>query len=118
MKFRFQDFEIWKDSIVITKKLLALAKHLEETKHFAFADQLRRAVLSISNNIAEGSGSDSKRDFAHFLTISKRSTFECANIILVLEQLEKVTSEKSEEYLTQLDLLSRKITNFKKSLID
>lgn len=40
----------------------------------------------MSNNIAEGSGSNSKREFSQFLNIARRSTFENANVILVLEK--------------------------------
>jgi four helix bundle protein len=103
-RFRFQDFEIWKDSIELTKKILLVTNDLEDAKNFAFADQLRRAVLSISNNIAEGSGSDSKKDFNHFLTIAKRSAFECANIILVLDQLNQIND--AQEILNSLERIS------------
>ena len=116
IKFRFQDFEIWKDSVDLTRVLLNISSQLEVRKQFSFADQLRRATLSISNNIAEGSGSDSMKDFSHFLTISKRSVFECANMILIMDELFPGNEVDKDEILNKLDHLSRKITNFKKTL--
>ena len=76
VKFRFQDLKIWQLSIEIAHSLFDIADEFEKKKLYRFAEQLRGAGLSMSNNIAEGSGSDSKREFKHFLNIAKRSTFE------------------------------------------
>ena len=65
--FRFEDLEIWRRAIAIGGELCVLADKLDEQKKWKFAEQLRGAALSISNNIAEGSGSASDRDFANFL---------------------------------------------------
>ena len=72
--------------------------------------------MSTPNNIAEGSGSDSKRDFANFLNIAKRSVFENANIIILLSRRGLIDSDTEKELLEELDKLSRKISNFRKSL--
>jgi len=116
VKFRFQDLEIWQLAIEIADKLFDIADDLERRKLYRFAEQLRGSGMSISNNIAEGSGSDSTKDFANFLNIAKRSTFENANIIILLKRRNLVTSEKENELLEKLDKLSRKIANFRKSL--
>jgi len=83
--FRFQDLQIWKKAIEIGEKLLDIADELEARKLYRFAEQVRGASLSISNNIAEGSGSFSKNEFAQFLNIARRSTFENANMAIVFE---------------------------------
>ena len=69
-KFRFQDLEIWKEAIEIGNLLFDIADELEKKKLFRFAEQLRGAGMSISNNIAEGSGSSSKAEFRQFLNIA------------------------------------------------
>jgi four helix bundle protein len=117
-KFRFMDLEIWKDSIQIGDKLLVLAERLEAKRLYRFADQLRGSALSMSNNIAEGSGSSSKRDFSNFLNMARRSTFENANVIFVLEKRGLVDHEEATDSLRSLDRLCRKITNFQKTLRD
>ncbi len=80
-KFRFVDLEIWQDSIEVAERLFDLADGLEAKRLYRFAEQLRGSGLSMSNNIAEGSGSTSKREFLNFLNIVRRSTFENANIL-------------------------------------
>jgi four helix bundle protein len=56
---------------------------LEEKRRYRFAGQLRRSGLSMPNNIAEGAGSTSKREFAQFLNIARRSTFEMASLVMI-----------------------------------
>ena len=80
-QFRFQDMQIWQRAAAFSPGLFHLADQLEKQRLFRFAEQLRGAVLSITNNIAEGSGSVSQIDFANFLNTARRSTFEVANIL-------------------------------------
>ena len=115
-KFRFVDLEIWQDSIEVGDHLFDLADGLEAKRLYRFADQLRGAGMSMSNNIAEGSGSTSKREFLNFLNIARRSTFENANILLVLEKRQLLGPDVVTEMLDRLDHLCRKITNFQRSL--
>ena len=65
---------------------------------------------------AEGSGSSSKREFSNFLNIARRSTFENANVILVLENRGLIDQEEVFELLERLDHLCRKITNFQRRM--
>lgn len=84
-QFRFQDLEIWIHAARFSPELFLLADKLEKRRFFRFAEQLRAATLSITNNIAEGSGSTSDVDFANFLNMARRSTFEVANILFILD---------------------------------
>jgi four helix bundle protein len=116
VKFRFQDLKIWQLSIQIADELFDLANELEKRKLYRFAEQLRGAGMSMSNNIAEGSGSGSKKEFSQFLNIARRSTFENANILILLERRGLIQREQLEKLLSDLDILCRQITAFQKSL--
>jgi len=72
--------------------------------------------MSITNNIAEGSGSFSQKDFANFLNVSRRSVFECANILHLYERREIIDEETREMLLKKLVILSKMLTNFRKTL--
>jgi four helix bundle protein len=117
-QFRFMDLDIWKDSIVLNDQFFDLADALVDSKSYRVAEQLRAASLSISNNIAEGSGSFSSKDFANFLNIAHRSIFETANISCVAHRRKFIDKNKLDQLLNDLDTLSRKITNFRKSLLN
>ena len=115
-EFRFEDFEIWKKACDVGDVLCDLADKLGEQHLYGFADQLRRAALSISNNIAEGSGSESNKEFANFLNYARRSVFECASMVIFFERKQHISSMQKEDPLPQLSELSRKIISFKRSL--
>jgi four helix bundle protein len=115
-KFRFQDLDIWKESVEIGIILFDIADKLEEQKLFRFVEQLRGAGMSMSNNIAEGSGSSSKSEFKNFLNIAKRSTFENANILIILDRRNLIDTETLSSVLERLDKLCRQIACFQRSL--
>src|SRR4051812_28154643 len=81
--FRFQNIEVWRRAADLSGRLFKLAEKLDERRYFRFAEQLRAATLSITNNIAEGSGSASEADFANFLNTARRSVFEVANMLMI-----------------------------------
>ncbi|MBA4390289.1 MAG: four helix bundle protein [Syntrophus sp. (in: bacteria)] len=115
-KFRFQDLDIWEESIEIGNILFDIADKLEENKLYRFSEQLRGAAMSVSNNIAEGSGSTSKNEFSHFLNIARRSAFENANILLILNKRNLISIQVLESLLDRIDVLCRKIMNFRKAI--
>lgn len=115
--FRFEELDMWKEGIRITKPLLLIANNLENKHLYRFAEQLRAAVMSITNNIAEGSASFSNKEFAQFLNISRRSLFECFNILVILNDSNIIEDDILIKQKEELDHLSRKITNFRKTLI-
>ncbi len=116
VNFRFQSLEIWKLAIEIADELFDIADELEKKHYFRFAEQLRGAGISMPNNIAEGSGADTKKEFSYFLGIARRSTFENASMLIVIHRRKLITDEKLDNLLDKLDKECRMITNFKKSL--
>lgn len=114
--FRFQNLEIWNRAATASQALFAIADHLETRKNYRWAEQLRAATLSITNNIAEGSGSYSKAEFAQFLNFARRSVFETANILLQTSQC-LPDQETCEQLLAELAEISRMIHGFRNSLL-
>ena len=114
--FRFQDLEIWKKAIEIGNKLFDIADDLERKKLFRFAEQVRAAGLSMSNNISEGSGSFSDREFARFLNIARRSTFENANMVIVFEKRDLISADERDELLLDLEEECKMISGFIRTL--
>jgi len=84
-KFRFQDLKIWQSAMEITDELFDIADSLERKKLFRFAEQLRGSAMSMSNNIAEVQVPH-KEEFIQFLNMARRSTFESANILIILQR--------------------------------
>jgi four helix bundle protein len=114
--FRFEDLEIWKRSIKITDEIFSIADIIESKHQYRFADQLRGAVLSISNNIAEGSGSSSKKDFTQFLNYAHRSIFETVNMLILASRREYFNEQQKSHLINELEEISKMISGFSKSL--
>ena len=115
-QFRFQNLEIWKRAIEIANALLDIANEMDERKFYRFSDQLRGAALSISNNIAEGAGSASKKEFAQFLNFAKRSCFENANMLILFHKRQLIESDVHDRLLNELEEESKMIEAFRKTL--
>ena len=115
-RFRFEDLEIWQLARNLAVKFHRLAETLDKRRLYRYAEQLRGAGLSLTNNIAEGSGSTYGQEFRQFLNYSRRSLFEDASMLMVFEQLDLINPSEIDELLTDCDVLSRKITNFSRSL--
>jgi len=114
--FRFQDLEIWKKAAAFTPALFELADELDRRRKFRFAEQLRAATLSITNNVAEGSGSFSGIDFANFLNTSRRSTFEVANVLMLLGPHGYFGTLNWAGLIPELEEESKMLTGFIKNL--
>ena len=114
--FRYEDLEIWQLARLLAVKLHKLAEDLEKKRLYRYAEQLRGAGLSLTNNIAEGSGSVHSPEFQQFPNIASRSLFEDSSMLMVFESLGLFQTGEIDSILADCDLLSRKITNFSRSL--
>jgi len=114
--FRFQNLDIWKKAVEIGMELFDIADELDRKHLYRFAEQLRASALSMSNNIAEGSGSTSRKEFNQFLNVARRSTFENANMTIIYQMRQLISGEQKEHLLEELDRLCRMISGFARSL--
>ena len=72
----FRELDAWKYAMELTDVVYDIVKRFPSDERYALGDQLRRAVVSIPSNIAEGFGRESHADFAHFLAQARGSLFE------------------------------------------
>ncbi|MFT3794474.1 four helix bundle protein [Flavobacterium sp.] len=67
MTTSFEEFDVYKKGVVLTKLIFELLNRKEFEKEFAIKDQIKRATISITNNIAEGSEYNNNKQFVRFL---------------------------------------------------
>ncbi len=114
--FRFEKMEIWQRAAEASMPLFDLAEALDDRKYYRFGEQLRAATLSITNNIAEGSGSDSDDDFSNFLKFARRSVFEVANMLILFVRKGYLGKSEVELLLPELQEQSKMILAFRRTL--
>lgn len=115
--FRFERLDVYRSAVEVTSPLFDIAEQAELLKKFRFANQLEGAALSVTNNIAEGSGSDSDIEFARFVGIARKSVYECANILLILNHRRMIVDTTLQTNYQNLIGLSVKLFNFRKTLL-
>lgn len=99
-----QDFKkllVWQKAIQLATNTYKLTSVFPPEERFGLTNQIRRAVISISNNIAEGCGRFSQKDLVHFLQISLGSTNEIENCLIIGQGLCFLTDDAFNELNSQ-----------------
>ena len=112
----FRDLIVWQRSVDFAVEVYRLTRRFPPDERFAMTSQLRRAAISVSSNIAEGSARDSLKDRRHFYGTSRSSLKESESLILVGQRLEFLTEAESEVALGYADETSRLLTRLRQSL--
>ena len=109
--FGFERLDVWSKSRLLTNKIYKFTQLFPDHEKFGMASQLRRAVISICSNIAEGSSRNSRKDQAHFYNIAYSSLMETLNQLILSCDLNyidiKVLNELRDEIHTISLMLNR-----------
>lgn len=116
-KFRFRDFQIYKDARELRKSLKRLSDKFPKTEDYCLKQQLWRALDSIILNIAEGSDRGTDKDFAHFLNTSHTSLNEVVACLDLAFDNRYITEEELETYINKCGDLANQLTAFRKKLL-
>ena len=95
----FRSLVVWQRAIDLVRMVYAVAKNFPAEERYALTDQLRRAVVSIPANIAEGNGRASNKDYAHFLSIARGSLYETLTHLEIAKQLDYLSDYTEIEAL-------------------
>ena len=107
--YHFEEIEAWKKSQIVALKIYKL---LHINVDYGFKNQIQRAVVSISNNIAEGFERGSDADFRRFLFIALGSSSEVKSMIYMACHLNYITQEESNQLQNDLVEISLLIKGF------
>ena len=106
--FRFEELDIWRLSVDYGKGCYAIASEFPKHELFALGSQLRRASLSISNNIAEGSVGSSA-NFKKYINTAIGSVLETVNILNFAYEIGYINLDIKKEKYNQAELLIKKM---------
>lgn len=112
----FEEFEVHKKGVLLTKHVFKLLNNSSIEREFGFKDQIKRAVISITNNIAEGSEYNNNKQFVRYLKIAKGSCAEVRNMLILARELEFCSDGEIQESLILSIEISQNISNFIKYL--
>lgn len=106
---KFEDLNIWKLSLKITKEIYDLAAKKEFSKDFRLKDQIRGAIISVSSNIVEGFEKNNNNEFIRFLKIAKGSAGEVKNQLKIALIVGYITNQEFKKVDEELEDLANQI---------
>jgi four helix bundle protein len=109
--FSFEKLDVWKKSRLLTNKIYKLTDEFPDFEKFGMMGQLRRAVISICSNIAEGSSRKSKKDQGHFYNIAFSSLMETLNQLILSNDLEYLSIQALNELRDEIHTISLMLNN-------
>ncbi|GAB5559495.1 MAG: four helix bundle protein [Synoicihabitans sp.] len=115
-QFRFQKLSVWQNARALSGEIYAVTKTFPRDEQFGLTSQLRRAAVSISTNIAEGSGRNSDPDFAHFLEIAYGSTMEVASLLFLATDANLIDLATRDRLLALSSEVSAQLAALNRSL--
>lgn len=115
MKFKFEELRVYQEAIAFVTYIYSIIKKWPSIYKFNLVDQLQRAALSISLNIAEGSGRTSK-DFQHFLSIARGSCYECIPLVTIARHEGLLTEKEFIDVYERIAVIAKMLTSLKSSI--
>lgn len=114
--FKFENLDIWKLACEYADEIHKLTKRFPVDERYSLTDQLNRSSSSIADNIAEGSGATTVRDFSNYLQTSVKSTYESVSQLYRAWRRGYITDERRLYFYEKAKTLVGKISAFKKSI--
>jgi len=108
---KFKKLKIWQKSLLLIKDIYKLTKKFPKDELFGLISQLRRAVISINLNIAEGCASKSDIEYRRFLIMSLKSVHEVVAILEISIELEYINKKEYDNSMNEINELGAMINS-------
>ncbi|RZK19942.1 MAG: four helix bundle protein [Pedobacter sp.] len=112
----FKDLKVWQKSIELAVEVYKAASLLPTDEKYGLISQMKRCSVSISSNIAEGSGRGSNPQFKHFLTISQGSAFELETQLIISNKLELLSDSLADNLIEKTIEIQKMVYALGKSI--
>ena len=112
----FREYPVWKEAVGYATYVYEVTGQMPWFEKKGLCDQLQRAAVSISSNIAEGAARSSDADFAHFLDFALGSAFEVETQLLIAKNVGYLEEGRYQEMVTKLSSIERQLNALKSSI--
>lgn len=111
--YSFEKLEVWKEAIQLAISTYKITKLLPKEEKYGLTSQMRHCLVSISSNIAEGTSRLTKKDKAHFMTISYSSSLELLNQLIISKELDLISDENFIKLRQDIESITNKINSLR-----
>ena len=112
----FRKYPVWQQAVDYATKVYKITADMPYFEKKGLCDQLQRAVVSISSNIAEGSARTSDSEFAHFLDIALGSAYEVETQLLISKNVGYINLNIYNQLLDELVSIEKQLAGFIKTI--
>lgn len=111
--FSFEGLKVWQEARLLTKLVYQFTLRLPDYEKYALGNQIRRAMISVTSNIAEGSARFSYKEKIHFLEIAYGSLAEVYNQLVVGSDMDYFSFEEIESLKPAFEFVAKLIRGLK-----
>jgi four helix bundle protein len=115
--FRFEKFDVWQLGVEFADRVYGTTARFPGDERFGLTAQMRRASVSVSSNIAEGSSRSSDADFARFIEIGHGSLMEVVSQSHIAKRQAMLLTEDFKDLYDQAERLSRMLSGLRSKLL-
>ncbi len=112
----YKELKIWQKAVELAELVYSSTADFPVEEKFGLTSQLRRAAVSVSSNIAEGAGRNSKGEFNQMLGIAYGSLCEIETQLTIANRLKLLKNENFEVLIDEIDVLQKMTFSLRKSL--
>ncbi|MGZ5244127.1 MAG: four helix bundle protein [Bacteroidia bacterium] len=112
----YKKLTVWREALELVNEVYEIVELFPIKERFILTQQMLRAAISIPSNIAEGAGRGSDKEFIHFLSISKGSSFELETQLEIALRRKYLDIEKFQMLSSRNEYIQRMLTSFQKNL--
>jgi len=112
-----KEIKVWHKAIDLSAEIYKVLTEFPSDEKFGLSSQIKRSVVSIASNIAEGAGRNSDKEFVHFLGIANGSCFELLTQVIIATRLGLLDVERSQEVSFKIIEIQKMIYGFRQKLL-
>jgi four helix bundle protein len=115
--FNFEKLETWQKAIAFADLVYEITRNFPGDERFGLTNQMRRAAVSVSSNIAEGAARNSKNDYARFLEIAAGSLFEVVSQSFVGKRQGFLSQSDFQKLYTAAEEQGKMLSGLRRSVL-
>ena len=112
----FRELKVWQRAIDLATIIYSITKSFPDNEKYGLTQQLQRAIISVSSNIAEGSGRQTRADFKHFLSMALGSLYEVESQLVVSYKLEYISKNQLQSTIDEVTEIQKMIYSLRSKL--
>lgn len=115
---RYKELNVWKEAIQLAVELYTLTNNFPAEEKYGLINQIRRAGVSVSSNIAEGSGRNSSKEMNQYLGIASGSCCEVESLLIICNRLNLIENDQLSIYQGKILFIQNMIYKLQKTLLN